>query len=225
MVLSIIPRSPDQPPPAPRLEKAGEFAYMTDHFLTFGIDRTFNVDRDRLEKRFHELQSQSHPDRHVSAETERREQALAESSDINAAYRALREPIPRAKHLVELYGFPISDQKSVPPGLLMTVMEAQEKIAEFENAKDREAKQDAMNELLAIVEELEGQREAIDEERDSIAKKWDTSMHSNDAAQLSNSEKEELGRMAQLISERAYLETLRISVTAARHGKPAFIQH
>ncbi|MFI5201482.1 MAG: Fe-S protein assembly co-chaperone HscB [Candidatus Kapaibacterium sp.] len=198
---------------------------MTDHFLTFGIDRTFNVDRDRLEKRFHELQSQSHPDRHVSAETERREQALAESSDINAAYRALREPIARAKHLVELYGFPISDQKSVPPGLLMTVMEAQEKIAESENAKDREAKQDAMNELIAIVEELELQREAIDEERASIAKKWDTAMHTNDANELSDKEKEELGRMAQLISERAYIETLRISVTAVRQGKPAFIQH
>ncbi len=196
-----------------------------DHFLTFSIDRTFNVDRKRLEKRFHELQSASHPDRHVTAETERREQALAESSEINAAYRTLREPIPRAKHLVELYGFPISDQKSVPPGLLMTVMEAQEKIAEFENAKDREAKQDAMNELLAIVEELEGQREAIDEERGRIARAWDTAMHPNDPAMLNAKEKEELGRMAQLISERAYLETLRLSVNAARQGKPAFIQH
>jgi len=198
---------------------------MTDHFLTFGIDRTFNVDRERLEQRFHELQSQSHPDRHVSAETGRREQALSESSDINAAYRALREPIPRPKHLVELYGFPIPDQKSVPPGLLMTVMEAQEKIAEFENAKDREAKQEAMNELLAIVEELEGQREAIDEEREQLAKRWDTAMHSNNPDELSADEKEELGRMAQLISERAYIETLRISVTAARQGKPAVIQH
>ena len=195
---------------------------MTDHFLTFGIDRTFNVDRDRLEKRFHELQSASHPDRHVTEETDRREQALAESSDINAAYRTLREAIPRAKHVVELYGFPISDQKSVPPGLLMTVMEAQEKIAEFENAKDREAKQESMNELLAIVEALEDQREAIDEEREQLAKKWDSAMHSN---QLSETEKEELGRMAQLISERAYIETLRISVTATRQGRPSLIQH
>jgi molecular chaperone HscB len=198
---------------------------MTDHFCRFGIDRTFAVNSNALEKRFHELQLQSHPDRHVKDEEAGRDQALVESSDINAAYRTLREPIPRAKHLVDLYGFPISDQKSVPPGLLMTVMEAQEKIAEFESATDRDAKQEAMNDLLAIVEELEGQRETIDEERDALAHAWDTAMHPSEAAQLSAKEKEELGRMAQLISERAYLETLRLSVNATRQGKQAFIQH
>ena len=198
---------------------------MTDHFCRFGIDRTFGVDADRLEHRFHELQLQSHPDRHVKEEESRRDEALQESSDINAAYRTLREPIPRAKHLVELYGFPISEQKSVPPGLLMTVMEAQEKIAEFESAPDREAKQDAMDELLAIVEELENQRETIDEERDHLARQWDIAMHPMESAQLTAKEKEELGRMAQLISERAYLETLRLSVNATRQGKLAFIQH
>jgi hypothetical protein len=31
--------------------------------------------------------------------------------------------------------------------------------------------------------------------------------------------------MAQLLSERAYLETLRWSIRAAQQGKPAFIQH
>ncbi len=198
---------------------------MTDHFCRFGIDRTFAVDRDRLERRFHEMQSASHPDRHVTSEMGRREQALAESSDINAAYRTLRESIPRAKHLVELYGFPISEQKSVPPSLLMTVMEAQEKIAELEMARDRLVKEKIMHELLAIVEELEGQRETIDAERERLARKWDLGMHTGDPALLSAEEKETLGRMAQLLSERAYLETLRLSVSAARHGKPAFIQH
>jgi molecular chaperone HscB len=198
---------------------------MTDHFCRFGIDRTFAVNRDALEKRFHELQLQSHPDRHVTAEEVRRDRALAESSDINAAYRTLREPIPRAKHVVELYGFPISDQKSVPPGLLMTVMEAQEKIADLEMATSQRDKEKVMRELYAIVEDLEGQREAIDEERERIARKWDSRMHPNESGELSKEEQEELGRIAQLMSERAYLETLRISVSAARQGKPAFIQH
>jgi hypothetical protein len=50
-------------------------------------------------------------------------------------------------------------------------------------------------------------------------------MHPNESGELSKEEQEELGRIAQLMSERAYLETLRISVSAARQGKPAFIQH
>jgi Fe-S protein assembly co-chaperone HscB len=198
---------------------------MLDHFFTFGIDRTFGVDRDRLEKRFYELQSASHPDRHVVAEMDRRNRALAESSDINAAYRTLREPVPRAKHLVELYGFPISERKSVPPGLLMTVMEAQEKIAELESAANPRAKEKSMRELFSIVEQLEGERQTIDEERERIATLWDIAMHPMEPNDLSKEEREALGRMAQLVSERAYLETLRISVQAAHQGKPAFIQH
>jgi molecular chaperone HscB len=198
---------------------------MTDYFSTFGIDRTFVVDRDTLEKRFHELQSESHPDRHVTAGTDRREKALADSSDINAAYRTLREAIPRAKHLLELYGFPISEQKQVPQSLLMIVMDAQEKIAEIESATDRAAKQRMMHELGAVAEELEMRRSAIDEERTQFAKAWDKQMHSNERDNLSAAERENLGRMAQLISERAYLETLHWSVQAAQQGKPAFIQH
>lgn len=84
---------------------------MIDHFCRFGIDRTFAVDRDTLERLFHELQSQSHPDRHVTSGEERRDQALAESSDINSAYRVLRDNGARARHLVELYGYPVSEQK------------------------------------------------------------------------------------------------------------------
>jgi len=195
---------------------------MIDHFHTFGIDRTFGIDAAKLEKRFHELQSESHPDRHVTAESDRRERALAESSDINAAYRTLRDNTSRAKHLVELYGFPISDQKSVPQSLLMSVMEAQEKIAELESITDRTAKQRTLHELGAIAEQLEMQRDRIDAEQVHLAKEWDVNMHENE---LSSKEREQLGRMAQLLSERAYLETLRWSIRAAQQGKPAFIQH
>ncbi len=198
---------------------------MTDHFCRFGIDRTFAVNRDELERRFYELQLQSHPDRHVTAEIARRDEALAESSDINAAYRTLREPLPRAKHLLELYGYPISEQKKVPQTLLMTVMEAQEKIAELEMATDRATKQRMAHELGAVAEDLETRRSAIDEERAKLAKDWDKAMHAAERTKLTAPEEEHLGRMAQLISERAYLETLHWSVQAAQEGKAAFIQH
>lgn len=198
---------------------------MIDHFCRFGIDRTFAVDRDALERRFHELQSDSHPDRHVTAEQVCRDQALAESSDINSAYRVLREHVARARHLIELYGFPVGEQKKVPPALLMTVMEAQEKIAELEQAQGREAKEKLIHELSAIAEELEMRRETIDEERRSIAKQWDMEMHADATDALAAKEKELLGRMSQILAERAYLETLHLSVKAAQHGRPAFIQH
>jgi Fe-S protein assembly co-chaperone HscB len=198
---------------------------MIDHFCRFGIDRTFAVDRDRLERLFHELQSQSHPDRHVTSGDERRDQALAESSDINSAYRLLREPLQRARHLVELYGYAVGNQKNIPSTLLMTVMEAQEKIAELEQARGREENEKLIHELSAVAEELEMRRETIDDERRAIAKQWDVEMHADSTDKLSDKEKELLGRMSQLLAERAYLETLHLSVKAAQHGRPAFIQH
>ncbi len=198
---------------------------MTDHFCRFGIDRTFAVDRERLELRFHELQSHSHPDRHMTAEEARRDQAVAESSDINSAYRALREPLPRARHLVELYGFPIGEQKSVPPSLLMTVMEAQEKIAELEQAASHEEKERIRRELASVAKELQSRRETLDEERLRIAGQWDHAKHAENAQALSSEERAHLDRMARLLAERAYLETLHWSVQAAQQGKPAFIQH
>ena len=161
----------------------------------------------------------------MTAEVARRERALAESSDINAAYRTLREVVPRAKHLLELYGYPISEQKKVPQSLLMVVMDVQEKIAELEATPDRPSKQRLLGELGAVAESLENRRAAIDEERSRITALWDKEMHSGNRTELSAVEQEQLGRMAQLISERAYLETLHWSVQAAQQGKPAIIQH
>ncbi|MDP4200925.1 MAG: Fe-S protein assembly co-chaperone HscB [Bacteroidota bacterium] len=198
---------------------------MTDHFQIFGIDRTFAVNREMLEARFHELQSRSHPDRHVQSEVETRDRALSESSEINAAYRTLREQLPRARHLVELYGFPVGEQKNVPPALLMTVMDAQEKIMEREQATSRDAKMRNREELEAIADELQMRREALDEERHNLANHWDRNLHEQNGGPLSNADQELLGRMSQLLAERAYLETLHWSVQAAQQGKPAFIQH
>ena len=107
---------------------------MIDHFSVFGIARTFSIDADALEQRFHELQSASHPDRHVRANERERDEALTRSSEINMAYRTLRDPLARTKHLLTIYGYPIGEQKKVPQSLLMVVMEAQEKIAELECA-------------------------------------------------------------------------------------------
>src|SRR4051812_36833385 len=139
---------------------------MTDHFKTFGIDRSFGIDRDSLEKRFHEMQSESHPDRHMHSDAARRDQALTDSSDINRAYRTLRDPLPRTKHLLSLYGFTVSDQKKVPATLLMTVMEAQEKLAELSTTKDPGIKQRLMHELGSIAENLDAMRSTLEAESD-----------------------------------------------------------
>src|SRR5690348_8850149 len=68
---------------------------MHDFFLTLGVERTFGFDNAALERRFYELQNQSHPDRFAGAADGILDSALDRSSDINEAYRTLREPLRR----------------------------------------------------------------------------------------------------------------------------------
>src|SRR5947208_490565 len=111
---------------------------MQDFFLTLGVERTFRFDDAALERRFHLLQKESHPDRFAGAEEGIIESALDRSSDINEAYRTLRDPLGRTKHLLALYGYSIQQSKNVPMDLLEIVMNVQEKVAELEFADDEQ---------------------------------------------------------------------------------------
>ena len=112
----MVSRGYHKPPPAPRLEKAGEFySPMIDHFHTFGIDRTFGIDAAKLEKRFHELQSESHPDRHVTAGSDERERALAESAaTAKRIYDTWRTAWKSRKKIQEVDGRAVSAREAVP---------------------------------------------------------------------------------------------------------------
>lgn len=198
---------------------------MTDYFSTFGLDRTFSVDRDALESAFHEMQKASHPDRHVNASMEERGKMLSESSTINRAYRTLRDSVARARHLLDLYGFRVGDQKQVPPTLLMTVMEAQEKIAELADIADSGLRKQKMHELGALAEDLDRMRVTLDTERLAVSRAWDVELHAETSEALSDTAKAQLNRMTQILAELAYIHTLYESIDAARHGRPAIIKH
>jgi molecular chaperone HscB len=75
---------------------------MTDFFTVFGLARRLAVDVAALQRRFYELSRQWHPDFHQAASPAEQARALEESARVNAAYRALRDPIARVEYLVRL---------------------------------------------------------------------------------------------------------------------------
>lgn len=198
---------------------------MSDYYSLFHIDRTFGLSRDQLEKTFYALQSESHPDRHVTSAEDRKAQSLSDSSDINKAYQTLRDKYRRAKYLLSLYGHQVDQQKSVPPALLMTVMEAQEKLAEIDIQPAAHIKARLMEELEPLLERLEERREVLEDEFDRVARQWDQSMHPASESELGDVEREQLGRITQLLAERAYIDTLHKSIHAAKRGDSAMIRH
>src|SRR5258708_7817158 len=106
---------------------------MRTFFDVLGIERRFHLDGAALERRYLELSKQHHPDRHAKAEARQRTQALLATTELNDAYRVLKNDVKRAEYLLKLEGIDVAEEKpsrEVDPGLLGEVMELREGLAE-----------------------------------------------------------------------------------------------
>ena len=106
-----------------------------DHFEVFGLPRRLAIDTAELQRKFYELSRRHHPDFHQTAPPEERARELEASARLNAAYRALRDPILRVEYLVRLEeGRDTKEGATVkpkaPPELLEEMFEIQEALAE-----------------------------------------------------------------------------------------------
>jgi molecular chaperone HscB len=106
-----------------------------DHFEVFGLPRRLAIDGAALQRRFYELSRQHHPDFHQGASADDQAEALETSARVNAAYRALRDPIARVEYLVQLEeGRDTKEGAAVkaaaPPELLAEMFEVQEALEE-----------------------------------------------------------------------------------------------
>lgn len=76
----------------------------SDYFSLFGLLPTYVVDADFLQARFRELQRQLHPDRFAQATEAQRRASVTLAAQVNDAYTTLRDPLRRARYLMELQG-------------------------------------------------------------------------------------------------------------------------
>ena len=133
---------------------------MEDPFAVLGVEPRFDLDMDRLHARFIELSARTHPDRF--ADPLEQAEATDRASRLNEAYRILTEPEKRADALLRLHGGPArEDDKSLPPDLLMQMMEVRERMEEAVASRDadelaelRQWAEDQRREHLARVAKL-----------------------------------------------------------------------
>lgn len=76
----------------------------TNHFELFGLPTSFRIDADALDRAYRALQAEVHPDRHAGGSDVDRRIAMQTSTRVNAAYQALKDPIERARYLLQLRG-------------------------------------------------------------------------------------------------------------------------
>jgi molecular chaperone HscB len=118
-----------------RRRARSHFGEGMDHFEVFGLPRRLAIDAAELQRTFYELSRRGHPDFHQAAAPERQAEILEASARLNAAYRALRDPIARIEYLVRLEeGRERREGATVkpkaPPELLEEMFEIQEALQE-----------------------------------------------------------------------------------------------
>jgi len=183
-----------------------------DYFSVFGLPRKLSVEMSPLEQKFLQLSWKLHPDNFVNASDEERELSLKRSSELNDAYRVLRDPLARVEYLLEIEGQRKEGEKKqqAPPELLEEVFELNESLDEL-----REARESGGNlaELKTELQSAEGnfqeKLEEVDLQLQSVAKEWDTTVEANaDAA----ARQKLFARMNDLLNRRSYIRNLVASV-------------
>jgi molecular chaperone HscB len=92
----------------------------------------FALDDLALERAYREIQSQVHPDRFAHAGDAERRASLQWTTRVNEAYRTLKDPVQRAKHLLELHGVDVAFETNtaMPNDFLMQQLELREALEE-----------------------------------------------------------------------------------------------
>jgi len=180
---------------------------VTDFFEVFGLERTLAIDGAALQRRFYELSRRWHPDFHGAASAEAQARALEESARVNAAYRALRDPLARVGYLIQLEeGRATAALKpKAPPALLAEMFEIQEALEEAKAGPLDDAARAALTEQRAGLEAR--MAEAAARIVGPLSAAWDAAAPAGRPAALN--------ALKDALATRAYLRTVIDDLTAA----------
>jgi molecular chaperone HscB len=142
---------------------------MHSHFELFGLAPVFALETEALERTYREIQSRVHPDRYAHAGDAERRASLQWTTRVNEAYRALKDPVQRGKHLLELNGVDVQFETNthMPAEFLVQQLELREELAAASARKDLSGLDRLRAGLRRDSAELEGQLgKAIDANKD-----------------------------------------------------------
>jgi molecular chaperone HscB len=111
---------------------------MQNHFELFGLSPSYGLDKEALEKAYREVQSRVHPDRFAHAGDAERRASLQWTTRVNEAYRTLKDPVQRGRHVLELHGVDVAFETNtqMPAEFLMQQLELREELESATGRKD-----------------------------------------------------------------------------------------
>jgi molecular chaperone HscB len=127
------------------------------------------MEKEVLEKAYRDIQSRVHPDRFASAGDAERRASLQWTTRVNEAYRTLKDPVQRAKHILDLHGVDVAFETdtAMPVDFLTRQLELRESLEEAIARKDAVLLDSLRKSLLAEKQSLVEQiGDRIDATRD-----------------------------------------------------------
>jgi molecular chaperone HscB len=198
-------------PFCPSCGKIQPLTQGTDFFSFFGLPHKLTINLETLEQRFHSLSWKLHPDHFARATESERQYSLDLSSQLNDAYRTLRDPVGRVEYLLSLSGMRKEGQKKqqAPPELLEEVFELNESLDELREARASGENAAQMPQLRAKLESAQRKFESsladVDHELAKVSSDWDSAL---DSGADEAAKKKLMDQMNEVLNRRSYIRNL-----------------
>jgi molecular chaperone HscB len=194
----------------------------TDYFSFFGLPRKLNVDLAQLEREFYNLSRKLHPDRYAQSESQEQQWSLEKTSQLNDAYRTLKDPISRTEYLLRTEGIQFGEQsktateeartsgkqkqQAIPPDMLEEVFELNMQLEEARmNKKMGEDDAELAKQLEQTRQQLQARYKALDQELKKYWDEWDAVAAEDASADARGSV---TSKMVDLLNRRTYIRNL-----------------
>jgi molecular chaperone HscB len=191
------------------------------YFEVFSLPPKLNIDTAALEKQFYTLSRKLHPDRFAGKPVAEQEAALAQSSQLNDAYRTLKDPVQRTQYLLKLQGIELEEQSKaatdaaratgvekkqvVPPELLEEVFELNMQLQEMRAAKQMgEDEPELRRDLMTAKDAFDARMVETQAELEHLWARWDHGIETNDETAKTSAR----DAMVALLNKRSYLRNL-----------------
>jgi molecular chaperone HscB len=177
-----------------------------DYFAIFGLPRKLWIEMGALEQKFLKLSWKLHPDNFVNAAEEERDLSLKRSSELNDAYRTLRDPVARVEYLLGIEGARKEGEhkQQAPPELLEEVFELNESLDGLRDAKASGGDFAGLKARLVSAEKsFQEKLGEVDAQLQSAAREWDAALNGEAATR-----KKIMTRLNELLNRRSYIRNL-----------------
>ncbi len=181
-----------------------------DYFAIFGLPRKLWIEMTALEQKFLQLSWKLHPDNFVNASEQERELSLKPSSELNDAYRTLRDPVGRVEYLLGIEGARKEGEhkQQAPPELLEEVFDLNESLDELRDAKSSGGDLAALKSRLEAAEKsFQEKLGEVDAQLQAASREWDAALEAD-----SITRKKVMAKLNDLLNRRSYIRNLLASV-------------